>query len=66
MQELSEAIDGEAARLLVDGDPHIFILAAQKWAAASLMSFKGSLLDKALSVSVALADFVAELEEEKD
>ncbi len=61
MQKLAEAINdyGEAKDL---GDPEFFRKAACDWSTYSLRTFRGKLLDRALSISVGMVEFLNEME----
>jgi len=69
MEAVEKEILSEAEKLNFPGgvpvlekkDQHGFDFAAQVWAVTALRTFDGILLDKALAVSVALADFTAQL-----
>ncbi len=59
MQELAEAISENSPVV----HPDAFRKAAKEWASAAIETYSGELLEKAMAVSVAMANFLNELEQ---
>lgn len=59
MQQLADSM--QAFSKLHDHD--VLIAAAQAWASHALATYRGDLLRAALEVSVAMANFISELED---